>query len=441
MLPTSRSWVPAVALLACSCTGLSYYEPSEDKDEAEDMANVDDPGGDDDDETDDPGTNTQDDDDDDDDDDVVGDDDDDTTTTDDTPTDGTDSTGTTTTEPPPPPPLSLDSLSPTFGSTAGGTRVTLQGEFSAGVEVRFDGLLANVISQDATEMEVETPTTTAEGWVDVEVSLGSDSHSLNGAFQYWQDGTGQSGVFGFMTYVEIVGGYWGAGTTNVAQSLFTFTEPGSWELWQDYTTALDTCVYNHAVNPLPLSYDPGASYVDLDNGGSVTRLNDASAIFGAGFYGDDVLTPGVEVVPGASYDLLTVPGNANWPAFTVSGFVEIPNSFNVTVPDLDRANPPTVSSQIDFSWGGGGGDYTLIYILRQYWTGAAWLDDGVVTCAVYDDGAFTLPSATWPTWYAGDFLHVQVGRVYESSATLPYNNADNRMTGIYWFYGGADTVL
>jgi hypothetical protein len=436
----SRSWLPLVAILACSCTGLSYYEPGEDKSTG-DLANVDDAGdepGDDDDETDDPGPETEGDDDDTtgDDDDVTGDDDDDTTTDS---TDGDDDDDDDDTVPPPP--LSLDSLTPAFGTTAGGTRVTLQGEFSAGVEVRFDGQLANVISQDATEMEVETPAVGAEGWVDVEVSLGSDSHSLNSAYQYWQDGSGQSGTFGFMMYVEFVGGYWSPVPSPVAQGMVGFTEPGTWELWQDYTTALDTCVYNFVPSGLPIVYNPGSSYVDLDNGGSITRLGDASAVFGAGYYGSQTLIPNVEVVPGASYDLLTVPGNANWPAFSMNDFVEVPGSFNVTQPDLDRANPPIVQQQIDFAWGGGGGDYMLIYILRQYWTGAAWLDDGVITCAVYDDGAFTLPAATWPTWFAGDFLHVQVGRVYESSDVLPYNDAENRMTGIYWFYGGADTVL
>jgi hypothetical protein len=143
-------------------------------------------------------------------------------------------------------------------------------------------------------------------------------------------------------------------------------------------------------------------------------------------------------VPGTVYDLSPVAGNADWPGFDIPGLVELPPAFNVLTPNLDKVGtlPPLVSQSFTITWDGAGGDYMVLFILRQ--NQGTYVNDGVVTCAMVDDGSFTVPLGVWPDWQIGDFLHIEIGRVYQSSTILPHNNAENRMAGIYWVYGGGE---
>ena len=52
-----------------------------------------------------------------------------------------------------------------------------------------------------------------------------------------------------------------------------------------------------------------------------------------------------------------------------------------------------------------------------------------------DDGAVTVPSTIWSDWSTFDQMSILIGRVKEPTTTLPYNNADNGVVGIYWLYG------
>ena len=270
------------------------------------------------------------------------------------------------------------------------------------------------------------------GWVDVEAVSGAESAKLKDGFEYWQDGTGQAGTFGWMSYFHLLGGYW-TNPGDSASAALGFIVPSSWELWSDYSPTLDTCQFNYVPSSQTL-YDPGASQVNLTTGATTVSLPAAPTI-GAGAFGSGTLVANTDMIPGAVYDLSAVAGNADWPGFDLPGVVQVPGAFNVTAPPMDRPNnPPPVTQSMDVTWTGSGGDYMLLFILRQKQT--TYVDDGVVTCAMVDDGAFTVPSSVWPTWKAGEFLHIEVGRVFQSSTILPNNNSENRMPGIYWNYGG-----
>jgi len=61
-----------------------------------------------------------------------------------------------------------------------------------------------------------------------------------------------------------------------------------------------------------------------------------------------------------------------------------------------------------------------------------------VSCAVYDDGSFTLDGSQFTTWTRGAVAIVTVGFVYDqSSTTLPWNRASSAVAGIVTTKGGA----
>ncbi|MEQ1502107.1 MAG: IPT/TIG domain-containing protein, partial [Myxococcota bacterium] len=337
------------------------------------------------------------------------------------------------------PPLALDTVDPTFGPNAGGTRVTVTGSFDAATTVEFDGVPGSIVSSTTSEIVVDTPAIAGDGWVDVRAVSGVQSDTIPSGYQYWEDGAGSSGTFGWLTYVRLVGGYW-TNPQDGATGVLAFTTPNAWEPWTDYAPTMDTCAFNYGSTAPGPFYDPGAAHLDLSSGATSARLV-PNATIGAGAYSDLALTPNVDVVPGLLYDLDPVAGNADWPGFGVDGIVEVPPAFTVTVPDLDRANAPNVTRSFTLEWDGGGGDYVLIYILRQYLPlFGNWTNDGVVTCAVSDTGVFTIPSNVWPDWYVDDFLHIEVGRVIERHTVLPHDGSESRTMGIYWYYGGAYTI-
>lgn len=351
----------------------------------------------------------------------------------------------TTTDPggttPAPAPIVLDTLTPDYGSNAGGALVHLEGDFDSATTFHFNGTAGTIQRLTLTEADVFAPSVAVSGWVDVEARSGARTDRLPGAFQYWPDATGDSGVVGALNLVHMVGGYW-ATPTDSAYGLFAFTDPGSWELRKDYSATLGTCALNYTGAGLPATVDTGASSVRFASGGS-TALLGASAQLGTGWFADFGLTPGVEVVPGQTYDLDPVAGNADWPGFGLTNAIEVPGAFNVTAPNLGGTNLPTTNSSIDLTWTGGGGDYVLIWVLRQFIVSGTWYDDGVVTCAVPDTGSYTIPVSVWggaSNWFAGDLLHIQVGRAYVQNAPMPHDNSQNRAGGVYWVYGAAETL-
>jgi hypothetical protein len=326
--------------------------------------------------------------------------------------------------------LSLDTVWPTFGPNGGGTEVEVIGTFDDETEIRFDGEVGRVLERDGDRMLVEVPSSNAEGWVDVEAVSGSRDAKLDDGFQYWADGVGMAGTVGEMAYVDIVGDYWEVGT-DVKYATLAFTEPLDWELWRDYAPSIGSCQFEFQSGFTPAFYDPGANFLELESGGGPSARLDSQ---GNGVFQDG---PNAAVVPNAVYDLAPINGSADWPVEDVPGIVEVPRTFSVTTPNMDRATPPNTNRSIDLVWGGSGGDYVVVYMLRQRPQGQNWIDDGYVTCAVPDSGAFTVPGAIWPNWSSGDLIHIQVGRVIERRVTLPHNGAESRMAGLFWVYGAA----
>ncbi len=338
--------------------------------------------------------------------------------------------------------LSLTGIAPRFGTNAGGTVVTMNGSFDASTEALFDGQLATVRTQTATTLEVLAPSIAGTGWVDVGVTSGTQSDAMPGEFQYWADAAGNAGSIGLVAYVHLAGGYWSL-PGDVAYSDVAMTQSGvPWQWWQEYTPALNTCQFNYTAPGRPTGVNTGTPSMSFQSTSSPASF---SLVAGGGpapdWYGSN-LVANTDVAPGESYDLLPMVGNPDWPEFTHPDAVTIPDAFDVTSPPVNGNTLQNVGREATIDWvGGGAGDYVVLYVERTFLnpTTGLWESDGAVTCAVDDTGSFTVPGATWPTWYVDDIVYFNVGRVLDDGGIFPHDDSTNRIAGVYWTVGAAES--
>jgi hypothetical protein len=329
----------------------------------------------------------------------------------------------------------LDALTPNFGSDAGGRVVELTGTFDADTEVFVDGEPAEISDFAPERLEIVVPAGSVTGWVDVEVVSGTESATLDDAFQYFADGTGLSGTIGSLWYQTVQGNYWAdPQPVPAAGGWFAYIEPSPWERYKDYVSTIGDCEFDFSDYVSVVAYDPGATRATF-SGDSVVVLPDATTDIAPGWFAAE-LVPGVDVSPGDEFDLDSIAGDRNWPEFDRPAAVTVPSSFRITSPNLDGNTLPNLSRTLQLQWAGGGGDYVLIFLDRLDASGAP---DGVVTCAVPDTGSFTVPGNTWPNWYSNGTLYVQLGRVSVQANSLEHNNSLNQIAGTYWTLGAGRT--
>ncbi len=334
----------------------------------------------------------------------------------------------------------LTGVEPGFGSNAGGLSVTLSGSDLAAVTgVTFGGAPATILSTAPGSLEAVTPALTGTGPVPVVATNAGGSHTLADGFTYFADASASAGTVGAIERIHEVGGYWEGGVADQAFGSFAFVQgPSDWEVrhnFADPATPGAACAYEYAGQASPTFATTGAASLSFSGTSSFTLPLDAD---NGGYAGelDEADVPG-----GAVLDLDPVVGDPGWPSFGISGAVTIPGDFEVTSPDMTGATPPDVLRSHTLEWTGSGGDYMLLFMLRQYentFTGE-FVNDGWMTCAFPDTGSFTVPGGLWPDWFVGDFLHIQLGRVILSPTDLPHTNAEHRVAGVHWVYGGADT--
>lgn len=332
-------------------------------------------------------------------------------------------------------PLAIDAVAPAFGTNAGGTEVIVSGQFDDDTVLGFGGREATISSRTATQLVAVVPASADTGPVDVTVASGARSAVLEGGYEYWADGTGRAGTFGFAELYHMVGGYW-SDPNDFAAASFGFIEPSDWEPYLEYATALDTCSAVDAYTAEPAWIVTGAAAWEFEANGPSFELPEDPDVPGL-FASDAVLAPVPvnEVVAGASYDLHAQPANAAWPINDLASAVTIPSAFTVSAPNLAAAAaPPQKKNTFTITWSGSGGDYVMILLMRRDVPTPT-----IVTCAANDDGEFLVPGATWATWPVGVFMDVLVGRVVVDRGLLPTNNAENRVAGVYWVYGGVVT--
>ena len=340
--------------------------------------------------------------------------------------------------------IEINSLSPAWGTTAGGDEITLTGgEFNSSTEITFDGEPADVRSRSSDEIVVETPSydgvPDAIGKAEVEVAANNDDGSdgvADDPFTYYLDGTGKAGAIGAIEWYHYNGGYWTGGGDFGAANITFITPPVDMHYWDFYAGATDDC----ADDTYDVTDTIGDVYV-LDMGVSSIALTYGSQrvnlywddTYGAYINSSDLTSS--QVPTEQLYDLAEVDGTFAPEPFTVTGFAKSGAAFTVSSPSINGSTIQNVmQNSLQFRWSGGSGRRILISMVVLDQSTGTTRDS--LNCVVNDDGEFTVPSGEWGgTWPARSYLYMYIGNVVENGDVLPYNNADTRIAGIYWNVG------
>lgn len=332
--------------------------------------------------------------------------------------------------------LRVTSVTPSYGTTAGNAQVVITGgPFDSSASVRFGGSAATVDSVTSTEIHVHTPSASAEGTVDVLVSTSASSGTLTSGFYYIEDAAGRTGVIGTLAWSHYVGDSWDASVHDDGYAWYVYTVPTNLTYAKMYSTSMDTCTSG---------YSPSGDLYIYDFGVATATWNSSS---GAGLnfgwdssYGEYSMASvtNTQFVQGDRYDQATLSGT-EFPAFSMPNISRTPSSFTVNSPNLSASNPPFVSkSAFTLSWSGAGsGDLIVADILLLSADTSTVVEE--VSCSLTDDGSFNVPSSVWHSWANNRYLIVSVGRATLGTGTVPYNNGNSEVAGVYNVVGVAQT--
>ena len=332
-------------------------------------------------------------------------------------------------------PMRVISVNPEYGTTAGDVAVTIKGgPFDDSVSVRFGGNAATIDSVTSNEIHVHTPSAGTEGAVDVEVATDADSATLTSGFVYVEDATGQTAAIGMIYWYHYVGSMWDPSATDFGSASYFYSAPTSFQAFQSWTSTMDTCTSGYTSSTSLYYYDMGASTASwTGSNGSRVNLGWDSA---NSQYSNANLT-NAQYASNGTYDQDTLSGTA-FPAFAMPNIAETPGTFNVTSPAIAGGSAPNVQrSTFTLQWSGGGGDYMVADIQLLDSTGSSVVEE--VTCALNDDGSFTIPSGVWRSWATNRYVIITLGRAKLPTGIVPYNNGNSEIAGVYFVSGVART--
>ncbi|MEQ1572578.1 MAG: IPT/TIG domain-containing protein, partial [Myxococcota bacterium] len=325
---------------------------------------------------------------------------------------------------------SLSAIEPSYG-TAGQRVVIFGGPFTEPVELWFDGVAAAVTRVTETEVEAEVPSLPAEGTFEVELRAGGALAPSPLEYRYFDDAAGRIGALGMLEWDDLRGNYWDAYSFDrgFAQVMFTYPTDVGWPQLL-FSPVIEHCESDYQIDDPVDAYVPGVPAVSLLSGAGALTIP-VEAAYPYLYYAE------APVAPGSDYDLGPMVGGAGWPEFAVANLSGVvPTSMDVTYPPLDGDEPASVDPSYAVQWGGPyDGDGVLLWMQRQRWDGADWIQHEVVTCWVDDDGNFALPNL-WTDWQSGDGVLFYIARYREpAGVTLPFNQGDSAVVGAFWTVG------
>ena len=335
----------------------------------------------------------------------------------------------------------IESIEPTWGTTAGGTEVTLYGVFDDDASVRVGGVEAELLTvlPKKGKLTFLTPEAGDEGTVNVVLDSAGETAKLEDAFTYYLDGTGLAGLIGAVSWTDQVGDYWASAPSDSGYAWLIPVVPAEFDWGRVYANALDTCESDQSY-----SYAPSLTSYDLGNGATASLASGAKTIdltwdSAGGQLVRETVVAG-QFAAGSSYDLTElVPSNDSIPEYAVAGAVDTPAAFTVAAPNITGAAPPQVSKTMAVSWSGGAAADGVFISLGLVNSGGSAYQE-TVSCHVRDDGSFNIPSGAFETSGPVDRqINIFVSRYKVASATIPYNGADVMVLGEYTVFGAGFT--
>lgn len=344
----------------------------------------------------------------------------------------TDDTEDTETDDPPPGELDVLRVQPDYGTTRGGSEVVIAGgPFDRSAQVTFGGWPATVLTADTNALTVRTPEG-SEGTVDVSVTTDDANGVLRDGFTYWLDGTGKYSSYGLFYLMHYVGTYWTDAPADIGSASVLFFSPAEYEPFAPFGAAKDQCATSYSWSiPTDGYYPIDAPAITLEVPNGTEMAMKYETLIG-GYLVRSTEFSTNQWMEQATYDLKTV-SSAGFPDFSVSSFLQTPDKFILTAPDLDAPTPPDVSQgNIRFDWNGTAGNFVTIELCQLDTAGDCVID---IVCVAKDDGSFTVPSSVWPSWPKGKSVNVLMGRWQTPTGTFPFNNASSGFLGGYVIQG------
>lgn len=333
--------------------------------------------------------------------------------------------------------LRISSVSPEYGTTAGNAAVVITGAgFDNTASVRFGGSAATVQSVTATEIRVITPTASGEGAVDVKVTTDTNDGTLTSGFYYVADATGKMGVLGEISWYHYVGEGWLSSVQDEGYAWYVYTEPSSTKYWQLLTSTMDSCSsgYSSTAEIYTSSVVGGTNATWQASNGETLTFGWQSSYSN---YDLPTLTNN-QFVQSGTYDQDIIASGGVFPDFAMPNIARTPSSFTVTSPNISGSNLPYVSrNAFTLGWNGSGGDYMTASFQLYDAAGTSVVES--VSCALNDDGSFTIPSGVWRSWASNRALVILLGRTQTGTGKVPYNNGDSEVAGTYFIAGVAIT--
>jgi hypothetical protein len=330
--------------------------------------------------------------------------------------------------------MSISGVTPDWGTTAGGTSVTLNGTFAAASgEVLFGSKAGSVQSWTKSSISVNTPTQSAGGLYDITVKSGSNEVTETEAFTAYEDAAGKASVVGSMNWWDYNENVYEAGLDYGNSTMF-MTVPVDFHWWDFYGAAEDSCADNFSTAKTVSVYtDFDVNQVQFKQSSRTVSMNwESGNLRWFGEYASGALGQG------SAYDLQTV-NSAVYPSFSISDVTRGPKAFTVTSPAAVTGSFQYLSrTGLNFSWSASGADAIMINIVV---TPTGDFADSVhdVTCWVKNDGSFTVPPSLFSKWGSGNYAYLIIGAAKEGTGTNPVDNGEARVAGTYWRISAALT--
>ena len=314
----------------------------------------------------------------------------------------------------------IDQVTPASGPTEGGTQVEIHGELlgSGGLEVRFGGQTAAILSIDADHLSVTAPRADGPGAVDVTVSNDDGQATRNGGFVYEWDGEGLDGGRAFLFYTDIPS----IGDLS-AQAQAEFYAPDDWA-FLDHLPANGACGFNIESPVVYYDYlDGGTSVMLASNLGQIT-MGATTGTTGGPVYEEMNVNAGT-VEFNSSYDL-QLPGGDDLPEMLIDQAVVTGADFTVFDPDInDPTNTPlwyrNPGATLQWTTGGAGESRMLIHLISVDPNGSP--TGGNLTCTCNDGGGFVFGPVELAYLQSG-LNYLYVTRYDMTTWQNPFNGSD-----------------
>ena len=327
--------------------------------------------------------------------------------------------------------LSVEAISPSYSSTLGGAEAEiLGGPFDGSVSVTVGGNEAQVLEVEKDRLVVELPPA-EEGLRDVEVVSALAAGELEDGLRYFEDGTGLAGTLGAIEWYELQGTYWTEDSSDFGSAWWGLVEPADLHYWSLFGVEEDSCVAG-AEFPSLRFMDTGLATTSLQVDGLDIELE---ALEDRTF--DSLLEVG-EFQERATYGVELSGGEL--PDFAIEELARTGAAFDLYEPYVFGSAPPELrKNELDIEWGQADADRMIIWVERYDEDLEEIIE--TVACVARDDGSFKVPGSAWSEdWDYDQWLYIYVGAVREDGGTVPINNADSRVAGVYWLLGAASTT-